>query len=338
MSANRDLAKALTAALQPLYLLGGEDPLLVQEARDALRQKAREAGFSEYSLYSAQRGLDWSQFTADTGNASLFGDRKIIDLRLDLDNMPARERDAARQHLLDYAQRPDTDAVLIVSTGRLTKKEQQTSWCKQALQVGPLIQLWPLKAAEFPGWLQARARTAGLELDRDALNLLAERTEGNLLAAAQEIRKLALLCEQGQVDAATVLASVGDSARYSSFQLIDTALEGKPREAWRSLQGLRGEGAEPLALLWALTRDLRLLLQIGAESRQSGTAAALSRLHVPTPRHRLLSQALERLPRPLLWRNLAALSDIDQAAKGMNNQDAWLLLEARILELAGSRR
>lgn len=336
MSVPRELAQALSRPLAPVYVIGCDDPLLVMEARDALRRKARDADHHEYRLLSADKGFDWSLFTAETGSRSLFGDRKVIDLRLDIEEWPAKDRDIARKHIQAYAENPDPDSVLIISAGRLSKKEQATDWYRQVAAAGATITLWPPRAQEFPGWLRDRCRDAGLRISPEAISLLAERTEGNLLAAAQEVTKLSLLVNDGAAGIQDVLACVGDSARYDLFRLTDRMLEGKPRETWRALQGLRSEGVEALGILWAVSRDVRLLLAAGQQSRQVGRDAALGNLHVLPMRRALVSQALDRLPRALLWQSLAKLALVDQAGKGLSPQDPWVLLEDVTVRLAAT--
>ncbi|HEY9036222.1 MAG TPA: DNA polymerase III subunit delta [Pseudomonadales bacterium] len=336
MSGNRELERLLNQALHPVYVIAGDDPLLVQEARDALRAKARQSDHSEYSLLIAEKGFDWSQFEAETANRSLFGDRKLIDLRLDIESWPAKTRDTARTQIKAYCDRPDLDAVLIISAGKLSKKEQNTGWYQQAARVGATLTLWPPRPNEFPTWLRNRCSDAGLRISPEALGLLLDRTEGNLLAAHQEITKLRLLLEKDSVGTDDVLAAVGDSARYDIFKLTDRILEGKPRDAWRTLQGLRGEGIEPLSVLWALARDVRLLLTLGQRARHEGRDHAMGSLHIMPMRRSLVSSALDRVPRKLLWQSLGRLSQTDRAVKGLAQDDPWLTLETVTVELASA--
>ncbi|TNF32534.1 MAG: DNA polymerase III subunit delta [Gammaproteobacteria bacterium] len=338
MSGHRELERLLSQALHPVYVIAGEDTLQVQEARDALRQKARQADHSEYTLLIAEKAFDWSRFDAETANRSLFGDRKVIDLRLDIESWPAAARDTARQHIKAYCDRPDLDTVLIISAGRLSKKEQQTSWYQQAASVGGTLTLWPPRPNEFPGWLRQRCTDAGLKISPEALALLVERTEGNLLAAHQEITKLRLLLEKDSAGMEDILAAVGDSARYDVFKLVDRILEGKPRDAWRTLQGLRGEGIEPLSILWALTREIRTLLALGQRARHEGRDSAMGSLHVMPMRRSLVSASLDRIPRKLLWQALAKMADIDRSVKGLARHDPWLVLETVTVELASASR
>lgn len=331
---SRELEQALSRPLSPLYVLASDEPLLLLEARDALRAKAREAGHEAYSLMLAGKGFDWAQFAAETGNRSLFGERKLIDLRLDAATDPK-----TKAALLEYFGNPDPDTVLMLSVGRLSKKEMQAHWYPQAARLGPLISLWPPQAHEFSGWLQARCRQADLRPSPEALALLAERTEGHLLAAAQEITKLKLLAgANGQVGLTEALAAVGDNARFDVFRLNDCMLAGKPRESWRALQGLRSEGVEALSILWSLGRDLRLLLTLGQQARHSGIEAAMASQHVLPMRRKLVAAAHERIPRPLLWQLLGRLSDADQAVKGLQALDPWLVLEEVVMRTASSAR
>jgi DNA polymerase III subunit delta len=153
------------------------------------------------------------------------------------------------------AQLPDT--VLLILTPRLDRDAQSTDWVRAAEKHGAWVQVWPVEVTRLGAWLSARARRAGIALDEAALDALVERTEGNLLAAHQELEKLRLVAVDGKVTAADVLGSVADSARFDTFKLAAALLEGDAPRSLRILDGLRAEGVEPVLVLWALVRAIR---------------------------------------------------------------------------------
>ncbi|MBN1378584.1 MAG: DNA polymerase III subunit delta, partial [Gammaproteobacteria bacterium] len=205
------LGRHLNKPLLPVYLVTGDEPLQAMEAMDALRAAARQQGYTMRELMFVDRGFNWAQLSSAAASLSLFADKRILELRLE-GSGPGKD---GGQALVEYAERPAEDAVLLISMGKLDQRSQSTRWFKAIDQIGGVIQVWPKKPAELPGWLQQRLRSRGLELDREAVSLLATRIEGNMLAAAQEIEKLALL--HGQTSGVVTLsirevaASVADS-------------------------------------------------------------------------------------------------------------------------------
>jgi DNA polymerase-3 subunit delta len=219
--------------------------------------------------------------------------------------------------LVSLLKAKDPDAVYLILTPRLDRDAQAAEWVRTVDAVGGWVQVWPVEAQRLVGWLRGRCRALGLEADADALELLAARTEGNLLAAQQELTKLALLAPERRISAQTVLASVADSARYDVFQLGESVLAGEAPRALHMLAGLRAEGTEPTLVLWALAKSLRDVwsTQSGGGGRppswqRPGAAAALA-------------QAQRRAPR-LAFKDLARrASRADRMIKGRLPGDAW---------------
>ncbi|MCY1353960.1 DNA polymerase III subunit delta [compost metagenome] len=244
--------------------------------------------------------------------------------------------------LLEYLARPPEDTVLLLSLPKLDGSTQKTKWAK-ALIDGPavqFIQVWPIEAHNLPQWIRQRLSQVGLAANQEAVDLIAARVEGNLLAAAQEIEKLKLLAEGGQVDAATVQAAVADSARFDVFGLIDAALNGEPAHTLRTLEGLRGEGVEPPVILWALARELRLLASLAQQYSQGvplEKAFASARPPVWDKRRPLVSRALQRHPASRWNQMLLDAQRIDAQIKGQAAGDPWSGLARLALLLAGQR-
>lgn len=286
-----DLEGHLQRGLAPVYVLSGDEPLLVQEAADAVRSAAREAGYAERTVLFAEPGFDWGELTEQTASLSLFAERRLVELRLP----SGRPGDAGSRALSGYAGDPPADTLLLVVCGHLDRDARNSKWFRALEQAGVAVQVWSVPATALPQWIASRFRRHGLEASVEALELLAARTEGNLLAAAQEIDKLALLADGDRVDVSLVAEVVGDSARFDVFGLSDAALAGEHARAQRTLEGLRGEGVDPVLVLWALTRDVRLLAQLAHRLEEGESpASAFRALDIWRRRQPLFRQALDR--------------------------------------------
>lgn len=248
---------ALTGHLEQqllrVYLISGDEPLLSGEAADAVRAAARGKGFTERDVHFLERGSDWDDVRASAGNMSLFGSRRVVEIRLP-SGKPGVAGGAALVSLIEM---DDRDTVLLILTPRLDRDVQSAAWVKAVEEHGAWVQVWPVDADRIVTWLRGRARKLGLKIANDGIDLLAERTEGNLLAAHQELEKLRLLAPQGEITADTILESVADSARFDVFALGESVLAGDLERALRMLGGLRAEGVEPTLVLWALTKAVR---------------------------------------------------------------------------------
>ncbi len=254
MKLNPDsLASHLEQKLLPVYLVSGDEPLLTGEAADAIRARAKAAGFTEREAHFLDRGSDWDDVRASAGNLSLFGARRLVEVRLPT----GKPGVTGNKALVALLERNDPDMVYLIVTPRLDRDAQNADWVRAAEARGAWVQVWPIDIGRLPGWLRGRCRRLKLDATDEALELLAERTEGNLLAAHQELEKLALLARDQRITADTVLSSVTDSARFDVFQLTEAVLEGDAQRALRMIAGLRGEGTEPTLVLWALTKAMR---------------------------------------------------------------------------------
>lgn len=332
------LGKHLQGTLAPVYAISGDEPLLCQEAADAIRSACREQGYGERQVFNAEANFDWGQLYEAGASLSLFAARRLLELRIP--NGKPGDKGAAA--LLEYLERPPEDTVLLISLPKLDGSTQKTKWAK-ALIDGPhalFVQIWPVEVAQLPQWIRQRLAQAGLAATPEAVDLIAARVEGNLLAAAQEIEKLKLLAESGQVDAATVQAAVADSARFDVFGLIDAALNGEASHALRTLEGLRGEGVESAVVLWALARELRQLAGIAHQHAQGvplDKAFAACRPPIWEKRRPLLGRALQRHPVARWGQLLQAAQLIDAQIKGQAPGDPWSSLANLTLALAGKR-
>lgn len=329
------LGSHLKKSLAPCYLVSGDEHLLVAEAVDAIRGAARSQGFSSRDLYVATAGFDWARLGESSANLSLFAERRIIELRLPT-GKPGR---AGGQAIVDLVAHCGPDLMLIVVTPKLDRGTASSKWVQALDTAGVGLQIWPVSPRELPGWIAARMRQAGLLPDRDAVALIADRVEGNLLAASQEVEKLRLLLGEGPVSAAQAREAVADSSRYDAFKLVDAALAGDAKRAVRILAGLRAEGVEPVVVAWALTREVRALLHV-AEAQDRGVAlgAAMQRAAVWRSRQGLVRNAVARHRVADLRALLRSTARADMAAKGQLRADAWQLMTDIVLGLALDRR
>lgn len=328
-----ELDKHLAEGLAPVYLVSGDEPLLAQEAADAIRTEARARGFTERELFHADAGFDWQTLLNEASALSLFADRKILEVRLDSGKPGA---DGGRA-LEEYCANPPEDNLLLMIAPKLDAGTQRSKWVKALETAGVMIQVWPVNAARMPQWIAGRLRQHGIRASSAAVDILADRVEGNLLAAVQEIEKLKLLAPDGEVDADTMSTVVADSARYNVFVLVDKIIEGDAQAAARTLRGLREEGTESAVVLWALARELRMLIA-ATEAREHGETAeaALKRQRVFPRRIPLIKGALRRLKPAHLRVLLRQAGVVDRTLKGMRRGDPWEELTSLVLSFAGA--
>lgn len=327
------LRKQLAAGeLKPAYLIAGAEHLLVLEAADALRARAKELGYLEREVLDVEAGFDWNRLGDAGRSMSLFASRKLIDLRLPT-GRPGKDGAAA---IVDYCQAPPDDTVLLISANDWSGKHEG-AWSKAVERVGTAVPVWPLKPAELPDWIGARMASRGLKATPEAVALLAERVEGNLLAASQEIDKLALLHAGTTVDLATLEASVADDARYDVFRLADAAIGGDAARALHIVAGLRAEGEELIPLLGWLLTQLRLLLRVASAGGSVDAALRNERIW-PASRESLFRRALKNADRAHWERCLDQAGRIDRIAKGRGDGDGWRELERLIAAIAVPRR
>ena len=317
------LGKHLADRLLPAYLVAGDEPLQQGELLDDLRRAARDQGFDERHRFSSDTGIDWNALLNESQSMSLFGGRRILELVL-LEKRPDKNGSQILRDLLDH---PNDDTLILIRCSRLDRrKDWNSAWVKAVEKVGAVVEIWPVEGKQLQHWLRDRLAALKLTIDDDALELLIQRSEGNLLAAAQEVDKLALLATDGRVDAATVQQAVGDSSRYTPFDLTDATSGGDANRALRILRTLRAEGVEAPVVLWALGREIRALDALA-------TGGAPPRL--PPQRLRALQAQAGRMPPRQLHQCQALAIRADQAVKGMGPGDPWQFLAGLVLRLCG---
>ncbi len=311
------------------YLVCGDEALLVGEAADAIRARVRRAGFEEREVFFIERVADWEGVRNSSNNLSLFGARKLIELRLPSGKPGVGGANAIADLLRD----PNPDNVHLMITGKLEREQLNSAWVKAFESAGAFLNIWPIEVARLPQWLRARAAKLSIELDDDAMRFIVERTEGNLLAAQQELEKLRMLAPATQgtarVDLAAVQASIGDSARFDVFQLGDAALAGDVPRAIRILGGLRSEGVEPTLALWSLSREIHNTW--GATQHNGVNSRSWQR---PSASLETAKRRAAKLP---FARLAARISRTDRMIKGQQRGDAWDEMALLVVEFSGRR-
>jgi len=311
------LAAHLRKNLAPLYLVFGEETLLAVEAADAIRAAARQQGYSERECLTVETGFDWHTLKQLASSPSLFANRRLLELRMG---------DA----------KPAEDVVLLMTAGKIDWQTQKGRWFTALDSAGVVIAAMPVEMRQLPGWIERRLRDRGLHPTPEAVTLLSERIEGNLLAAAQEIEKLALTATDQPLTAEIILSAVGDSARYSIYDFVDAAILGQPERVARIVDGLRGEGVEPVLANWALHREVRTLTALAfARSQRQPQDPIFTAHRVWEKRKPLLQQTLQRLTLADCRGLLKACARIDRAIKGAGPGAPWDELLATGLRLAG---
>lgn len=329
-----DLSRRLAQKLDPIYLLSGDEPQQLLEAAEAIRARLREEGFGERELFDQSTGFEWNELRDAASSPSLFSRRRLLEIRL----TGAGIGNEGSRALVDYANQPSPDDVLLILCPRLDSKQVQTAWVKAIDKLGLLIQIWPLSGEHLTRWLEQRLRRRGLQPDAEVAAALADLTQGNLLAAAQEIDKLALLLGGGRLDLATLETSVADNARYDVFSLVDAALAGEAKQLPRMLANLRREGAPEPVVLWALAREIRKLARIAwAQSRGESLEQLMSTHKIFSVRQGITRQALRRHGVAQWQQLIQDCAILDRAIKGLEpGVNLWRGLLDIALDLAGT--
>jgi DNA polymerase III subunit delta len=327
------LTAELAKGLAPLYVVHGDDPLLCLEAGDAIRAAARAAGYDEREVLVAEQGFKWDAFSAASRNLGLFGSRKLVDLRIPSGKPGV---DGART-LEDFASNPSGDMLALITLPRLDRSALGSAWFMALERAGVTIAIYPLERSELPQWIAARLARQRQRASADTLQFLADTTEGNLLAAQQEVEKLALLLPEGELDPAAVEDAVADVARFDVFALSEAWLSGDATRVCRILAALEAEGEGVPLLLWQLGEDLHTLAAVlMACSAGTPASVAVRNARVWGKRQAAMERAARRVAPSAIPGLLTALARLDALAKGIGQGQIWDELRALALILAGS--
>jgi DNA polymerase-3 subunit delta len=335
------LDQATPPPLRPAYLIAGPEPLRVLEAADAVRAAARRQGIAEREVFEAegnQREPDWNGLSASFRAPSLFASRRLVEVRLP-SGKPGKE---GAEVITDFCADPPMDVVLMVTAGEWSK-QHGGKWSEAIGRIGLVAVAWAVKPHELPDWIERRLRQHGLRADRDAVQNLADRVEGNLLAAAQEIDKLALLSDGSTLDSAKITALVADAARYDVFRLVDAAMNGNGGQVAHMLAGLRAEGEAVPALLGMVVMELQRAAALARVQAKGGNIAnEFKAQRIWDSKQPMYRRALQRHAAPRWDAFVAEAGRVDRIAKGRGRvgeepADAWLALERLLLAVAEPR-
>ena len=324
------LAAELKRPLPAAILIAGDEPLQREESADRIRAAARDQGYTDREVFVAERSFDWASLLASSASLSLFASKRLIELRLPT----ARPGPQGAEALSAYAKDPAPDTLLLVIAE--DKLEGNPVWASALERAGLMVQVWPVEPARVPAWVRERLKSRGLDATADAVALIAGRVEGNLLAAAQEVDKLALLHSSGPLDAEAVAEAVADSARFDAFKLVDAALSGDLPRSVRVLEGLKAEGEEPVLVLGALLRQLKELASLALEM-EAGAPAQRVLAGVWERRRPLLQAALKRRKARAWQRLLKRAERADRVLKGRAQGRPWDELLELTTGMAGTR-
>ena len=315
-----DLPRHLNKGLQPLYVIHGPAMLLAIEAADAIRAAARNDGCSEREVLIADSGFKWAELRNSKQSMSLFSTRKLLDLRIP-SGKPGVE---GAQALQEYCQQLNADTVTLISLPRLDGTTMKSKWFSTLAEQGVVIAADEIPLNELPAWLAVRLQRQNQSADTDTLAFLAQRVEGNLLAAKQEIQKLALLFPEGPLSFEQVKDAVMDVARYDVFKLSEAMLSGDAARFVHILEGLRAEGTATVLILWALAEDIRTMVKVSRAMQQSGNlSGALRDARVWGVKQKLVERAARRFSPAFAERALRQAALIDKLVKGLRSGDVW---------------
>ena len=326
------LAGSLQRGLAPVYLVGGEEPLLLQECCDQIREAAKAQGFVERELLQVERGFDWSELQ-QAAAPSLFASQKIIDLRLRTGKPGAK----GAKVLVGWAEEPDPNIILLVSCEQWDIGSRKSKWAGKLDKAGIRVDIWPINPRELPHWLEQRMQQHGMQPEPEVVRILTDRLEGNLLAAKQEIDRLALLKGAGMVSVDDVMKVVADSSRFNAFGLAENMLAGNLRESLRVAAGLRRMDTPLPLLLGALLKELkttetfRLAMRSGEQENM-----AFRRLNIWHNKQNTVRSAARRLNTRQLFGAFKQLSLIDRQSKGQAAGDPWQSLETLLVNLSAT--
>lgn len=324
-------------AQKPVYIVSGDEPLLVQETCDSIRQQAMQSGMVEREQLQVDNKFDWQQLRVSASSGSLFASQKLIEL-----SMPSgKPGKVGGKVLTEWANSPPPATTLLISCERLDSSVQNTKWFKSIKAAGSSIQVWPVESDKLTQWVIQRGNAKNLEIDRHAAELLAEKVEGNLLAASQEIEKLALLVENGKISEKIVSYAVADNSRYNSFELLDSALAGDKVRVNKILIRLKQEGVEVLLVVGSLSWAVRDLLSIASEVKMGTPVGKV--LSSPmwrrawARRKSLVTKVIKRHSLASLSARLRHLGKVDKIAKGVLSGNVWDELLTISLNLSGTK-
>lgn len=318
--------------LKPLYVIYGEEDLLRIEALDTLRLAAKQQGYLNREVYTVDNAFDWHELLQSASDVGLFADLKLLEIHIPTGKPGKIGTDTLQQ----LAENLPEDTVVVVMLPKLEKAQIQAKWFSVLSAKGVLLEAKSITTAALPQWIRNRLKRYDLDIEHDALALFAERVEGNLLAAKQEIDKLSLLHAKGHLlNISDAQAAVANVARFDVFQLAGAWMRGDGLRVVRLLDGLEEEGEEPVLLLWAVAEDIRTLIRLTAAIKQGQNVASLrNSLRLWGEKQTLAPMAVERIHINRLLEALQDCAKIDRIIKGAAEGNAWSEFKHLVIRLS----
>ncbi len=313
MKANsKDLRELVHKELNPVYLFFAEESIQLTSLIDLVLLAAKDCNFDEKATYVVSKDMDWSFLDSNNENLDLFGSKKIIEIKL-LGSGPGNKGSKA---LKEYSLNPDPNKLLIVSAEGLDKKSLSSVWAKSLEENGIMVVENPVPLNSMPKWIQSRANDSNVQIKNDAAQLLAEKTEGNLLAATQEIIKLTLLYPNIEIGLKEMEASISNASKYGIFDLSNAFVSGNKNRTFQIIESLKSEGTQPTLILWALTKEINNLYKVMEDN---------STKNIWGPRHYLesLTKRVNQLTKRKLNQSLLEIAEIDASIKGLSSKNPW---------------
>ncbi len=319
-------------ALEPIYFVSGDEPLQKLECVDQIRVAARAQGYDERIVFNVDKSFDWYLINQATDNLSLFSNRRIIELCM---ASPKPGKEGGRT-LLEYVEQINKDNLLIISSEKIDKSVQNTKWFKAIEKKAAIIQVWPINSVQLPKWIQTRVQAKQKRLSFDGARLIAQRVEGNMLAAKQEIEKLVLIVDKDDIDIEDVINAVADSSRFDVFDMIESAFLGDSDRTLVMLHGLKNEGTEPMALFGALMWEFRRVCTI-AHQHESGVSleSLFHSYRLWDQKKRPMNAILKRHSSKSLDQLLNYCALIDKTLKSSQKYQVWDQFNILLLAIAG---
>lgn len=317
-----------------IFIISGDEPLQKMELMDRVRSQIKNAGYLERIILDVDKQFDWQSLQHESASISLFSEKKCLELRLG-NQKPGKVGGKALQ---EYCENLPDDVILLVEVAYLNKQTRQTKWFKALEKCGVFIPIWGIDSHDLPGWIMQRVRQYNKNISMDAARLIADRVEGNMLAASQEIEKICLLVDTDDISSEDVIACISDSARFDVFNMISEAYSGNGYRVVKMLEGISQEGVDPAVVYGALSWDFRRLCSISYQHEITGIPLdkIFTRERIwDNQKKKAIKSVLQRFELSQLQQMLRKLVNIDRVLKGQNRIFVWDVLQSFLLAISG---
>lgn len=324
------LEQHLKNQLASIYIISGDEPLLKQDAIQLIRKNAKLAGHTERLRITPEAGFDWEQLHSLLYANSLMAEKRIIEL----DFREIAPNKSAATILQSYGEKLVEDNIVIIDIGKLDDKITRSAWYKSLEKAGIVVAIWPILRDQLPQWIITRGKKYKLTFTTDAANLLADYVEGNLIAAAQAIEKIYLLKADNTIDAPLIQSILTNESRFTVFDLVEHLIAGNKTKALHIIESLKNEGTEAVLVLWAITRELRLLADMAQQLKTGlNIEAVMQKNRIFAKRQTGIKQFLRKYTEKDCWQHLTHAHEIDKTIKGIMPGNPWAGLQMLCLRI-----